>query len=134
MPGELANYGEMLALDAVFNDFDLFLGLATSPIEDDDDIGDIDEVEDANYERKLVSFSIPDQEGGKGTIRNLNMLQFGPWDENQPTPVSYAFITNEELIGEGGELVAYTELPSYKMPEVDELIVLLEDDLVIQID
>ena len=133
MYGELANYGEINALNAVFRTEDLYMGLATAPINDDDDIGDIEEVTDSNYSRIAISFDLPFQEGGMGTIKNEMTGNFGPWSADQPETITHIFITT---VGEGtaGELVAYAELPSPKEPEVDELIILGEEDFTIRID
>lgn len=131
MAGELSDYGEVLGLNAIFRDFNIYVGLATSTITDTDGIADIAEVSDANYSRNLVSFSIPAQESGKGTIKNSGGVEFGPWAAEQVDAVSYVFLTDSNIIGEGN-IVAYAELPSAKSPKIDELILLRAEDLVIQ--
>jgi len=130
MAGQLGDYGEVIALNSVFRDGTLYIGLSTSIVGDEDTTDDINEVTDSSYSRKEISFDVPFQEDGKGTILNDISANFGPWDSNQVDPVTHAFITNS-LTGTG-DIVAYTELSSSKTPEADEIIILRDEDLKIQ--
>lgn len=131
MAGKLSSYGELVTLNSLFRDRTVYMGLATSSVTKNSNLGTITEVTTSGYSRKQVACSVPVQEGGVGTIKNSSRVEFGPWGADQATPITHVFIT-EQPAG-GGEILAFAALTTPKSPSTDELIVLREQDLVVKV-
>lgn len=138
MAGNLANEGEELALNLLFRNTgempsNVYLGLATEEIVDEDTLSDITEENDANYERQELNFSSPSQEEGKGTIKNDSEIEFGPWDSDADEKITYAFITDASS-GTDGKLLSYFELPESKQPSAEETTKVPIEECILYID
>lgn len=131
MAGKLSSYGELVTLNSLMRERTVYMGLACAIINKDSKIQDVSEVTDTGYSRKQITSSTPIQEGGIGTIKNSERVEFGPWNAQQLNPITHVFIT-EQASG-GGEIIAYAALGSSKTPHIDELVVLRENDLVIKV-
>ncbi len=138
MAGNLSNQGEHFVLNFLFRGTgaaldNVYLGLATSPLGDSDTLATVDEVSDENYQRQPISFGPPEQTGGKGTVVIDQELSFPAWEEDQPDPITHAFIA-ETASGTTGMLLAWFQLVDAEEPLAGQVVVVREGDLIFDID
>jgi len=117
MAGSLTNAGEALALNKVFRDNDdIYVGLATSTINEADDLATIIEEDDANYIRKLITFTSPVDDGtGSFKIENDVLVEFPAFSADADNNITYAFIT-KEATATSGDIIAFADLGQGKQP------------------
>ena len=117
MSGSLTNAGETLALNKVFRGADdIYVGLATSIINETDDLATIIEEDDENYTRKLVTFSSPVDDGtGVFKIENNSMIEFPAFSAAADNNITYTFIT-KEVSATSGDILAFADLGTGKQP------------------
>jgi len=133
MAGELSNAGADLALNTLFRTDTMYLGLATATIDDTTDLSTVTEEDDANYERKTISFSAPTDVGGKQTIKNSGAVAFDAWAENASSAISWAFITTVATLS-SGNIIAYFALPTAKQPAAGETLTIPDEGCTYDID
>lgn len=119
MAGELSNAGANLALNTIFRTDTIYLGLATSTIDDETTLATVVEEDDANYVRKVISFNAPSDVGGKQTIKSNGAVAFDAWESNASDPITWAFITTVATLSEG-DILAYFALTTAKQPATGE--------------
>lgn len=137
MAGELTDYGERVALDCLLNNetgpADLYIGLATSSITDTDDLSSIDEEDDSNYERQSIDFNSAETDGGTTIVENSNQIEFGPWDGDADSEITYAFLTEDET-GDTGDIIGTFQLTNAKQPASGEKVVATEGEIIFESD
>jgi len=138
----LTNEAEEFVLNFLYRDegtrpSEVYLGLATAVIDDDDTLTDIadNEEDDTGYARQLISVATPDQDGGAGRVKNYEALEFGPWDAAADHTITYAFVATVSA-GTGGMLVNWYELANeyQKKPALGESLTIPVDGWVQKID
>jgi len=135
MAGSLTNAGETLALNKVFRDNDdIYVGLATSTINEADDLATIIEEDDANYIRKLITFTSPVDDGtGSFKIENDVLVEFPAFSADADNNITYAFIT-KEFTATSGDIIAFADLGSGKQPGAGDKLYIPAGGLVISLD
>ncbi len=139
MAGELSTAGADLALNRVFRNTGtsptaLYLGLATAAINDDSTLSTISEVTDAGYARQAVTFTAPADDGtGKRVVKNSADVIFGPWAANQPTAITYCFVT-DAASGTTGTIWAWWQLDASKTPAAGETLKFAANNLSMSLD
>jgi hypothetical protein len=139
MPGELSNAGADLALNRVFRNTGtsptaLYLGLATAAINDSSTLSTISEVTDSGYSRQAVTFSAPADDGaGKRVVKNSADITFGPWAANQPSAITYCFVTDVQT-GTSGTIWAWWQLDAQKTPAAGETLRFPANNLTMSLD
>ncbi len=135
MAGSLTNAGEALALNKVFRDNDdIYVGLATSTINEADDLATIIEEDDANYIRKLITFTSPVDDGtGSFKIENDVLVEFPAFSADADNNITYAFIT-KEFTATSGDIIAFADLGSGKQPGAGDKLYIPAGGLVISLD
>ncbi len=113
---QISNQGKNLILRSFFNGetvipADFYIGLATAAITPDDSLADIEEEDDANYERQLITFTDPeiDNQNHIVTIKNDSIINFPQYAAEATKLVTWCFIT-DELTGTTGDLLGAGEL------------------------
>ena len=124
MAGSLTDYAEELVLNALFRNTgtmptNVYLGLATSIVDETSTLADITEEDDSGYARQETTFSAPVQSTGPAEVENDAQIEFGPWSAAADNPINYAFLCDAET-GTTGNILAYFELPSPKQPGAGE--------------
>jgi len=125
MAGCLTDYAEELVLNALFRNTgtmptNVYLGLATSIVDETSTLADITEEDDSGYARKAVTFSAPVQSGtGSAEVENDAQIEFGPWSAAADQPITHAFLCDAET-GTSGNVIAYFEFSAAKQPGAGE--------------
>lgn len=123
MSGELANEGADFALNILFRHTGttpaaVYLGLATVTIVDTDTLATITEEDDAEYERKEITFGAPADVGGVQKIKNSGAIAFDAWGADA-SEITDCFIT-DVVSGTGGVLISRLVLDVAKTPKLGE--------------
>jgi hypothetical protein len=152
MAGSLTNHGEKLALNLIFRKgmavpggtpnvapdgtTGLYIGLAKGVINETSTIGApnaITEVTDTHYNRQHFTFNEPITDGsGYAVVKNVEDIQFGPWDVTEVGAITYCFITDAQ--NGVGNIIAYMSLDASKTPAMGDMLVFYADGLAFSID
>jgi hypothetical protein len=131
--GELSNAGSDVALNTLFRTDTMYLGLATSTIDDTTTLATVVEEDDTNYERKTIAFHEPADVGGKQTIKNNGAVAFDAWASGASDAITWAFITTVATLAEGN-IIAYFALPTAKQPAAGETLTIPDEGCTFDID
>lgn len=137
MAGSLSNWGEELALNLLFratgtSPTTVYLGLATSVLDDSSTLASITEENDANYSRKAISFDAPSQVGQNATISSSADITFTAWAQNADLPITYCFIS-DVASGTNGHILIWFQMPTSKQPAAGETLTVPAGNTVISL-
>lgn len=126
----IANYQEEKWLQETFRDVPVYCGLIeTGDYDAELEAGILThEITAYTGDRKAITFGVPAQVGGKGTIKNSVALEF----ENMPAKtVKYAIVCNAAT---GGNIVYWCPLVAEKICNAGDTFKLPIDALVLDLD
>lgn len=138
MAGSLTKYGESLVLDKLFNangqlPDDLYLGLATATMDDEDDLSSVQEEDDGAYVRQPVTFTSPSDNGTNMEVENDSLIEFPSYAADADSGVTHAFITDAES-GTSGGIISWMVLAESKTPSSGEKLTVPAGNFKITID
>ena len=99
---------------------DLYVGLAISSISTEDTLETINEEDDENYERQIITFSAPYEDSeGDIVVENDSLIEFPTWAADATSTITWAFITDANS-GTTGKMFVPIELDESKQPQSGE--------------